>query len=288
MPPVRPNPEMYRAIREELERLEQEAGIEVLFAVEYGSHAWGLQAPGSDHDIRFIYKTPPTEAFSLFEEKDIMKREVTLPRTAPEAPVDLIGWSLQKALRLSVVSNPQLGEFRASPILYRRQDVFGADLDTLVEAASPRVMGHYYRGTATKNLLSRIERAESVGVKEHIQTVRALMNVVWLLQNRGTAQFPPIDFVDLLEATDISARGATQAAVSEIAELVDLKRAGIKRVNGSFDAVRKWALREIECLRQDVMVLPDPHVEQELAERAFRNQYPRAFNLDDAPVEITP
>ncbi|EEL72717.1 hypothetical protein bcere0026_3290 [Bacillus mycoides] len=39
----------------ELERIEKENDVKILFAVESGSRAWGFPSKDSDYDVRFVY-----------------------------------------------------------------------------------------------------------------------------------------------------------------------------------------------------------------------------------------
>ena len=48
---------MREKIELELERIEKENDVKILFAVESGS-AWGFPSKDSDYDVRFVYIHP--------------------------------------------------------------------------------------------------------------------------------------------------------------------------------------------------------------------------------------
>ena len=95
-----------------LARLEVEEDIEVLFACESGSRAWGIESSDSDYDVRFIYKRPVRDYLVLGERKD------TIHRMYEDNLYDFAGWDLDKALSLSYKSNPSILEWMASDIIY--------------------------------------------------------------------------------------------------------------------------------------------------------------------------
>ena len=43
-----------REIREKLAEIEKKERVRVLYAVESGSRAWGVESPDSDYDVRFV------------------------------------------------------------------------------------------------------------------------------------------------------------------------------------------------------------------------------------------
>ena len=116
--------------RAEIERrlavIEAEDGVEILFAVESGSRAWGFASPDSDYDARFVYRHPRNWYLSVREARDVIERPIL-------DDYDVNGWDLRKALRLLLKSNPPLYEWLRSPIVYRDHCGFRAALTDLAE-----------------------------------------------------------------------------------------------------------------------------------------------------------
>lgn len=50
--------EMFDNINIQLDKIEKEENIEILYAVETGSRGWGFSNEDSDYDVRFIFKRP--------------------------------------------------------------------------------------------------------------------------------------------------------------------------------------------------------------------------------------
>ena len=90
---------MKTKILEKLASLEREHDIEILFAVESGSRAWGFASPDSDYDIRFVYKHKKDWYLNLWEQKD------TIQFLTDNDLLDGSGWDVRKALRLIAKSN---------------------------------------------------------------------------------------------------------------------------------------------------------------------------------------
>jgi len=270
---------MHQALQAEIKDLELEYGIEVLLAVEYGSRAWGLEHAGSDYDIRLIYRDPVHQAFSLFQDRETISR----PTMVEGVEVDLTCWSLPKALKLATVSNPQLNEFLACPVKYRSDDIFIDDLTRICNAASPRVMAHYYRGSAKKNLLQKICDCPQVDVKATLQMLRGTLSAQWIVQNPGQGNFPPIDFETLLDAVDHSKdRLYFDETRAQIDRFVALKREGGHcRDPHDICLIEQFGLEAMERLPEQIGYLNNPYVDQSLAESAFQKQYPQTFSIDE-------
>lgn len=268
-------PEMHQEIQGEISKLDQMYDIHTLLAVEYGSRAWGLDGVGSDLDIRLIYRDPPSRSFSLFNDREMISHQTRIDGV----DVDFSCWSLSKALKLSVVSNPQLNEFLACPVRYREDEAFLYDLKEICGAASPRTIAHYYRGSAKKNLLHRICNTPVVDVKATLQMVRATLSAQWIVQNPDIGGFPPVNFEELVRSIDHSSdRLYFDSTETQILELANVKREGLVRPSPlQICMIEQFGLEQMEKLPPQIADLADPYVSQDLAERAFKNQYPLVF-----------
>jgi len=61
-------------IRLSLRDIAENQAVEILYACESGSRAWGFESTDSDWDIRFIYRRPIEAYLRLFPERDTIER----------------------------------------------------------------------------------------------------------------------------------------------------------------------------------------------------------------------
>ena len=104
-------------IQNKLKQIELEKGVEILYAVESGSRAWGFASPDSDYDIRFIYKHDLDYYLSLWEQTDVIE-------FMTEDDLDGSGWDLRKTVKLLAKSNAPLLEWIYSPVVYYENEAF--------------------------------------------------------------------------------------------------------------------------------------------------------------------
>ena len=109
---------MKTKIRNKLSEIERDKNIEILFAVESGSRAWGFASPDSDYDIRFVYKHKKEWYLNLWEQKD------SIQFMTDNDLLDGSGWDVRKALRLLAKSNASFTGWLFSPIVYRADNAF--------------------------------------------------------------------------------------------------------------------------------------------------------------------
>lgn len=178
---------MKENILKKLREIERTKGVEVLYAVESGSRAWGFASPDSDYDIRFIYKHDLDYYLSLWEQPDVIE-------FMTEEDLDGSGWDLRKAIKLLAKSNAPLLEWLYSPVVYFENEAFVNQLRALAkDCFSPIACLHHYLGT-TKNFMD-VCQAEEVKLKSYFYALRTALAGKWIIENNS---FPPVDFLELL------------------------------------------------------------------------------------------
>lgn len=253
-------------VRALLSEIEARHGVRVLMAVESGSRAWGFASPDSDFDVRFVYQEPLDRMLRLFPGRDVIEEMSPYHPDGTGVPIDLVGWSLPKALRLAVASNPQLCEWARGTVTYQADPDFMDQLRLLTAQASPRVLAHHYRGLARKTVLDYLSGPGEPRGKKYLYAVRSVLASSWMLEHPVPGPAPPVRFDRLRAETRVPA-----SIDAEIDRLLDWKT-GL----GEADALRRfpvlddWVAAELLRLKAEVPHLPDPEVDREVAERILR------------------
>lgn len=235
-------------------------------AVESGSRAWGFASPDSDFDVRFIYQEPLDRMLRLFPGRDVIEEVSTRDPDGSGVPVDMVGWSLAKTLRLAVASNPQLCEWASGTVTYSADADFLDDLRSLTAQASPRVLSHHYRGLAKKTVIDYLSGPGEPISKKYLYACRSILASSWMIDHPEPGSAPPVPFEELRSQTRVPA-----AVDREIDRLLDWKMArGEGAARRRFPVLDRWIGSEIERLELAVPSLPDTTVDRDLAEHILR------------------
>lgn len=184
---------MNNQIKIELNRLEQQYDIKILYAVESGSRAWGFASLDSDWDIRFIYLHTLEWYLSIDEKPDTI--EMILPNN-----LDFSGWDLRKTLKLFRKSNPPLLEWLQSPIVYHQQyNTIGKLRELAAEYFDPKSCMYHYFNMGVGNFREYLQK-DIVRLKKYFYVLRPILACQWIEQ---TGTMPPMEFKKLVD-TQIS------------------------------------------------------------------------------------
>lgn len=179
-----------------LHQIETENNVQMLFAAESGSRAWGFASPDSDYDVRFIYRHPRERYLSVFEPPD------TIQRTAQDGLLDVSAWDIRKTLQLLYKSNSSIFEWLQSPIVYHNSDDFGEKLWQIAQAYfSPRTVIHHFIGIATSTLKRDFDdgKATAVKIKKYFYVLRPVLSACWIVEYETP---PPTVFNEMLPLLD--------------------------------------------------------------------------------------
>ena len=207
------NADIFTQIINRLKAIEAERAVEILYAIESGSRAWGFESTDSDYDVRFIYKHKLNWYLNILPKRDVIEYPI----------VDLLdysGWDLRKSLFLMNKSNPVLFEWLRSPIIYRKNDLFyGKMTELAAEYFSPISTVYHYLHMAEGNYKEYL-KTELVKIKKYFYVLRPLLACCWVEKNQT---FPPMEFSKLMDDATLASE-----IRSQIETLLVKKRAGVE------------------------------------------------------------
>ncbi len=178
---------MKNRIHTALNNAADQYNIEILYACESGSRAWGFPSPDSDYDVRFIYKRMLSDYLSV---QDI-DSNISFPITEK---LDLYGWDLRKVLQLLYKSNSTPFEWLQSPIIYQEKPGFRESIaDILPSYFDPKTQLFHYLGIA-KGAMESMDR-ENIKIKKLFYILRPLLAAKWIIVK---STYPPMNITHLL------------------------------------------------------------------------------------------
>lgn len=177
---------METKILEKLIEIEKEKGIEILFAVESGSRAWGFESPDSDYDIRFVYKHKLDWYLNLIEKSDTIE-------FMTEDDLDGSGWDLRKTLRLLNKSNASFLGWLYSPIVYRSDEDFLEELKSLAKGSFNPIAGFHHYHNMCKIFEEKLT-TDDLTIKGYFYAIRTALCANWIYK---TETIPPVLFREL-------------------------------------------------------------------------------------------
>lgn len=198
------DPDVVRAVDARLDRVEEEHGVGVVWAIESGSRAWGFPSPDSDYDCRFLYVRRVEDYLALRPHRDVIE-------TPLDKVFDVNGWDVRKAFGLMVRGNATVGEWLRSPIVYRGDAVLRDELTALADDVVDRhALARHYLHVARNNLAL----LASTGVaKKFFYALRPAVTLRWMRVHQGSA-LPPMDLPTLVAQASVP--DDVRAAVDEL------------------------------------------------------------------------
>jgi len=177
-------------IEQALDTIASTNNIEILYACETGSRAWGFPSPDSDYDVRFIYRHPKNWYLNLGTPKDYVE--------SMQGELDITGWDLKKSLHLLKKSNASLIERFQSPIVYAANEAFANDFKQLISAYYSPTAVFYHHYQLAENFWMDIKDASDIKLKSYCYLVRSLLSCNWIVKDSSVL---PMHIEGLMELT---------------------------------------------------------------------------------------
>lgn len=201
----------YSKIKYELNKIEKELDIKILYAVESGSRVWGFESDESDWDVRFIYIHKPKWYLSIDNKKDNISNIFL-------GNIDMQGWELKKALKLFRKSNPPFLEWLYSPIVYIDELGFSQSVKKLISNYfSPKSCTHHYVKISDDNYKKYL-RHNMVLPKKYFYSIRPILACQWIEKFKT---IPPVELNEIFNHLNIENKYR-----DEISELIERKKQG--------------------------------------------------------------
>ncbi|MBX9782862.1 MAG: nucleotidyltransferase domain-containing protein [Chitinophagaceae bacterium] len=210
-------------VLQHIKQIEQKHNVQILYACETGSRAWGFPSPDSDYDVRFIYKHPKDWYLNLGERKDTIE--------FIDGDLDITGWDLKKCLMLLKKPNAPLIERFQSPVEYFANDEFTEAFRQLIpEYYSPTAVFYHHHSLAIK-FWADIKDAESFKLKSFFYLIRSLLSCNWIAEDKSVL---PMHIEGLMKYTD-------NQRASRLRQLISLKATvGEKYLHNRDDFFHNW------------------------------------------------
>lgn len=169
-----------------LKTLATDKNVDILFACESGSRAWGFASPDSDYDVRFVYTHPMEWYLSVSEKRDTID--------IMDGDFDAVGWELRKKLRLLKKSNVPALEHLFSPITYIEESESIKELRTIAKECFSPVACMYHYLSMSKKYEEKLS-GETVKLKSLFYALRTALAGKWILEHNT---MPPVVFSKML------------------------------------------------------------------------------------------
>lgn len=231
---------MEKLIQEKLRQIEREENCCILFACEAGSRALGLASHDSDYDVRFVYARPVEEYLKLERSKDVLEFSIT-------EKLDIVGWDIDKTLRLIHKSNIGAFEWFSSPVVYRSTP-FAKQLKSVMPKYFSPKSGLWHYLSMAKNDYAKYFDVDIVRAKKYLTVFRSLLCCRWILDRRS----PPIaSFTELAESY------LPNYLAEDVERLLDLKmnHPEIKLIP-AIDTVNQYIVDSLFDIQNQIETLP--------------------------------
>lgn len=216
---------MKQKIADLLKEIEKKHNITILFAIENGSRAWGMDSKDSDYDVRFVFYRPLEDYITLDKTEEVITAafdENLQPHEVQGSLVDMSGFDIFKYLKLLASSNPTTIEWLNSPIVYLGDNNIELKPYMAADFSQEKLFHHYFSLFKNSYKLDIDDKKERT-YKKYLYAMRGLLNAEYVLKYD---KIPPLLMRETVKAmqNDMPAE-----VVSKLNEVIDIKSKGLEK-----------------------------------------------------------
>ncbi|WP_316751662.1 nucleotidyltransferase domain-containing protein [Pedobacter gandavensis] len=244
---------MKTRILNQLQEIETNNQLKILYACESGSRGWQFPSPDSDFDVRFIYIRSANFYLSVAEKQDHLGFPIN-------DELDIYGWDLKKVLQLTAKSNTTPFEWLQSPIVYSEVAGFRSELWALCQHFfSQRINTNHYLGIG-KSAMSTITDNNEISIKKLFYVLRPLLAAKWCLEKNGIAAMTIDPLLELMP----------QNLQEMVQDLVIFKTTTVEALAVKIDEdLKNWIEREFELCSEAVKIIEQTKFDYGLLDTFF-------------------
>ena len=244
--------------------------IEILFAAESGSRAWGFDSKDSDYDIRFIYRRSPSYYLSIFpDDKATLDSNNTdiFKSMMEHHNLDFVGHDVKKTLKFLFEGNPNIASWFRSPHVYNNSRAGSLLSDVSLKYFKGKKAAYAYSSIANSNFKNYILHKNKVVLKKYLYVARGLACAIWVDIFNSP---PPMILEEALYNKYVRVRMGD--SIEYIAGLLNSKKEGIELSEGDpIPELNTFYAAELENLKVRIgKKQDDENLEKEEFNEIFR------------------
>ncbi len=218
---------MKEKIKEICKNIEKQENIKIIFAIENGSRAWGMNSKNSDYDIRFVFVRPIRDYIQISKPKEVIN--CTFDKEGKSCPpesalIDISGFDIFKYVKLLSSSNPTTIEWLTTDIIYigKQNKVFK---NFALKNFNKTSLYHHYKSMCRKNYLKYIKSGDCITYKRYLYAYRGLINAKWIIHKKS---IPPTIISETIENMK---EIVPNSILIELKKIIELKSQGKEKDN---------------------------------------------------------
>jgi uncharacterized protein len=211
---------MKKEILNSLTEIEKKYKVKIVMAIESGSRAWGFASDDSDFDVRCVHVGRRDNYLGL----------EGVPKQINEfkGDLDIESWDIKKFAELSLKSNPQIGEWIRSQIVYVDKGFLNKFRSIFDGGCSKNYLKLHYFNMARQNYHKYMSIGLAHSCKKYLYVLRAIACAKFIEKNN---KLPPLYYKEVIPCLPEYARKFFEKCVVEKNSTEKAKIVSDKKVN---------------------------------------------------------